>query len=209
MTFDNTYPNRKDHRTAYRGAKAFDRSCRPHGGCPCCADSRCYQDTKARLAADAQLREYAMEGTRAMKRVPCKACGELVVQGRLHTCNQSKRVSARAGKSVLVTGTRADFDRVMQKRREAEASVALDVGTQTVPQPDTSVEDIAQVITAMADVATGMAEERASAVDVSPSTADAGSSSSDIGGSDYGSSSSNDFSGGGGDYGGGGATGDF
>jgi hypothetical protein len=40
MSFDNYYPNRKDHRKPYRGAKAHVRGCRNHGSCPYCASGR-------------------------------------------------------------------------------------------------------------------------------------------------------------------------
>jgi hypothetical protein len=40
MSFDKHYPNRKDWRRPYRGSKAFDRSCRPHGSCPYCRKGR-------------------------------------------------------------------------------------------------------------------------------------------------------------------------
>ena len=36
MGFDKNYPNRKDKRKHYRGAKAVDTSCRNHGSCPWC-----------------------------------------------------------------------------------------------------------------------------------------------------------------------------
>lgn len=40
MSFDNNYPNRKDHRKPYRKSAAFDRHCRPHGNCPYCEKGR-------------------------------------------------------------------------------------------------------------------------------------------------------------------------
>lgn len=40
MGFDKKYPNRKDWRKPYRGSKAVDASCRNHGDCPHCRDSR-------------------------------------------------------------------------------------------------------------------------------------------------------------------------
>lgn len=50
--WDKLYPNRKDRRKQYRGAKAFDKSCRCHGGCPYCKNSRLY---KRNLVEEASL----------------------------------------------------------------------------------------------------------------------------------------------------------
>lgn len=58
MSFDKEYPNRKDHRKKYYRSKAFDRSCRCHGGCPQCEGNRLYSDKKNRHAADEQIKEY-------------------------------------------------------------------------------------------------------------------------------------------------------
>lgn len=46
MSFDKNYPKRKDHRKPYRGSKSFDRSCRNHGTCPYCLDSRMHKHEK-------------------------------------------------------------------------------------------------------------------------------------------------------------------
>jgi hypothetical protein len=46
MSFDTDYPNRKDHRRPYRGTKAVDRTCRPHGGCPWCREGRLHRDRR-------------------------------------------------------------------------------------------------------------------------------------------------------------------
>lgn len=43
MAFDPRYPNRKDHRRPYRGAKAVDPHCRNHGACECCKREREYK----------------------------------------------------------------------------------------------------------------------------------------------------------------------
>lgn len=55
MSFDKRYPNRKDRRKPYKGSKAFDRSCRNHGGCGYCVDNRTV--AAKRLKATAKLRE--------------------------------------------------------------------------------------------------------------------------------------------------------
>lgn len=44
--FDNQYKNRKDKRKRYYGAKFFDRSCRNHGSCSYCKDSRLHSSRK-------------------------------------------------------------------------------------------------------------------------------------------------------------------
>lgn len=42
----------------YRQSRAFDRSCRCHGGCPYCADGKQHFDKKRRTEADEKLREW-------------------------------------------------------------------------------------------------------------------------------------------------------
>ena len=36
----------KEHRKAYKGAKACDKSCRNHGDCPWCLENRLYKNKK-------------------------------------------------------------------------------------------------------------------------------------------------------------------
>jgi len=43
MTFDNSYPNRKDWRRQYSDSKAVDRTCRNHGSCPHCRNNRLHK----------------------------------------------------------------------------------------------------------------------------------------------------------------------
>lgn len=40
MSLDKAIKHGKEHRKPYRGSKAFDKSCRNHGGCPCCEGNR-------------------------------------------------------------------------------------------------------------------------------------------------------------------------
>ena len=47
----------KEHRKPYRGAKAIDKTCRNHGGCPACLANRLHSTTKRKLAADDKLKE--------------------------------------------------------------------------------------------------------------------------------------------------------
>ena len=55
MSFDKSYPNRKDRRKPYHGSKSFDRSCRNHGSCPYCEGSRTV--SARRIKAQARLAE--------------------------------------------------------------------------------------------------------------------------------------------------------
>lgn len=59
MSFDNKdYPNRKDWIEPYRKSKAFDRSCRCHGGCPYCEENRNHKNKKKEISAKEQIKEY-------------------------------------------------------------------------------------------------------------------------------------------------------
>jgi hypothetical protein len=55
MAFDKVYPNRKDHRKKFYGAKSFDHSCRNHGTCDYCKDNRLYKNNKRKLRAFFEL----------------------------------------------------------------------------------------------------------------------------------------------------------
>lgn len=46
MALDKAIQSGKEHRKPYRRSKAFDRSCRNHGGCGWCEDNRTYQARK-------------------------------------------------------------------------------------------------------------------------------------------------------------------
>jgi hypothetical protein len=52
MSFDKDYPNRKDRRKRYYNAKSFDRSCRNHGSCAHCLESRMHKHKKRKLPVD-------------------------------------------------------------------------------------------------------------------------------------------------------------
>lgn len=47
----------RTYRKSYTKSKAFDSSCRSHGGCPWCEGNRTHSDTKRRVAADAQMKQ--------------------------------------------------------------------------------------------------------------------------------------------------------
>lgn len=55
MAFEKRYPNRKDWRKAYRRSQAFDRSCRPHGKCGWCQNSRTHGTEKRKAQAEGGL----------------------------------------------------------------------------------------------------------------------------------------------------------
>lgn len=46
MSLDKAIKSGKEHRKPYRKSKAFDGTCRNHGGCPCCMKNRMYQILK-------------------------------------------------------------------------------------------------------------------------------------------------------------------
>lgn len=48
----------RTRRRPYRKSRAFDATCRAHGGCPWCRRNRLHATRRRQLAAHAQLREY-------------------------------------------------------------------------------------------------------------------------------------------------------
>lgn len=58
---DKAIAARKEHRRPYYRSQRFDRSCRPHGGCPYCERARLYADNRARTIAAEKLREAFVE----------------------------------------------------------------------------------------------------------------------------------------------------
>lgn len=55
MSLDKAIRSGKEHRKAYRGAKAIDHTCRNHGSCPWCARARTLD--RRRLASKQDLKE--------------------------------------------------------------------------------------------------------------------------------------------------------
>lgn len=49
MSFDTSYPNRKDWRRPYHQSKRFDRTCRNHGSCPWCRANRLHRHIRQAL----------------------------------------------------------------------------------------------------------------------------------------------------------------
>lgn len=65
MGFDKDYPNRKDRRKKFLGAKNsknFDFSCRCNGGCDYCRDNRQHSTNKRKRKADIDLKELKKHG---------------------------------------------------------------------------------------------------------------------------------------------------
>ena len=61
MTLDKAIQHGKEHRKAYRHAKAYDTSCRNHGDCPHCRSDRLIQKRKTEAKAKDALVEYYSE----------------------------------------------------------------------------------------------------------------------------------------------------
>lgn len=50
MSLSKAIEHGKEHRKHYRHSKAFDKSCRNHGGCPHCEGGRMYRTEKRKPA---------------------------------------------------------------------------------------------------------------------------------------------------------------
>jgi len=60
MSLDKAIKSGKEKRKQYYKSKAFDGSCRNHGGCPWCERNRTYFDRKRRFDADEKVLESKM-----------------------------------------------------------------------------------------------------------------------------------------------------
>ena len=58
MSLDKAIEHHKEYRKNYRGSKAFDMSCRNHGGCEWCLNNRLYQLRRMDQKAKYDLAEY-------------------------------------------------------------------------------------------------------------------------------------------------------
>jgi hypothetical protein len=58
MSLDKAIRFKKENREEYRKAKAFDTSCRNHGGCEYCTGNRLRSNRLRRIIADEQVDEY-------------------------------------------------------------------------------------------------------------------------------------------------------
>ena len=59
MSLDKSIEHGRDHRKQYHGARAVDRSCRPHGSCPWCRGNRLHNSKVKELDAKEQMNEKA------------------------------------------------------------------------------------------------------------------------------------------------------
>lgn len=57
MSLERAIEHGKEHRKPYYRSARFDRSCRPHGGCPYCLRNREYGKVKREFDAEEQIRE--------------------------------------------------------------------------------------------------------------------------------------------------------
>ena len=61
MSLDKAMEHGKEYREEYHGSKAFDRTCRNHGGCEWCAENRRIQYIRMEEKVKQQFREYEDE----------------------------------------------------------------------------------------------------------------------------------------------------
>lgn len=61
MSLDKAIEHHKEHRKAYRGGKAIDKTCQNHGGCPACLSNRIHSTKRRKQKAEYSLKEYNME----------------------------------------------------------------------------------------------------------------------------------------------------
>ena len=59
MSLDAAIAHGKEHRQPYRRAGKYDRTCRPGGGCPYCADNRTHATRQRYDATMDEMREWA------------------------------------------------------------------------------------------------------------------------------------------------------
>jgi len=58
---DKAIEHGKEHRKPYYHSGRFDRTCRPHGGCPWCLKNRMHSTWRRMEACDEQLDELRSE----------------------------------------------------------------------------------------------------------------------------------------------------
>lgn len=58
MALDKAIESGKEHRKIYYGSKAFDPSCRNHGGCDWCLGNRQYHYKRKERRYDDELKNY-------------------------------------------------------------------------------------------------------------------------------------------------------
>lgn len=58
MSLNKAIEHGHEHREEYRGSKAFDKTCRNHGGCSWCEENRKYKYIKKEVAQEFRIKEY-------------------------------------------------------------------------------------------------------------------------------------------------------
>lgn len=58
MALNKAIEHGKEHRQSYRGSKAFDKTCRNHGGCSWCESNRKYKYLKKEQKMLDRLKEF-------------------------------------------------------------------------------------------------------------------------------------------------------
>lgn len=58
MALNKAIEHGKEHRQPYRGSKAFDKTCRNHGGCSWCEGNRKYKYLKKEQKMLDRLKEF-------------------------------------------------------------------------------------------------------------------------------------------------------
>jgi hypothetical protein len=61
MSFDKNYPNRKDHRKPFYGAKAIDAACRNHGGDSWSAHNRTIDEIRNKIVAKDEIKTLQLD----------------------------------------------------------------------------------------------------------------------------------------------------
>ncbi len=61
MGLEKAILSQKEYRRPYRGSKAFDSSCRNHGGCSWCLGNRIHKYKIKEESADFRLKEFLKE----------------------------------------------------------------------------------------------------------------------------------------------------
>ena len=61
VSLDKAIRHGKEKRKPYRGAKAVDKTCRNHGGCPYCESARLHSLRKRIVNTDQKMTEFTMK----------------------------------------------------------------------------------------------------------------------------------------------------
>lgn len=61
MSFDKNYPNRKDHRKPFYGAKAIDVACRNHGADSWSAHNRTIDEIRNKIVAKDEIKSLELD----------------------------------------------------------------------------------------------------------------------------------------------------